>query len=105
MRALPSAARSIDARGSMRGLAFPLFLGGRSLLWPCLELEPLHSRSGCTVKRKVIAYHITMGTRLARKPQNAYHHGDLRDALVDAALREAELGGPEAISINALAKK
>jgi AcrR family transcriptional regulator len=46
-----------------------------------------------------------MGTRLARKPQNAYHHGDLRDALVHAALQEAELGGPEAISISALAKK
>ncbi|WP_027577790.1 TetR/AcrR family transcriptional regulator [Bradyrhizobium sp. Ai1a-2] len=46
-----------------------------------------------------------MGTRLARKPQNAYHHGDLRDALVRAALQEAELGGPEAINISALAKK
>lgn len=46
-----------------------------------------------------------MVTRLARKPQNAYHHGDLRDALVRAALQEAELGGPEAVSISALAKK
>jgi AcrR family transcriptional regulator len=41
----------------------------------------------------------------ARKPLNTYHHGDLRDALVHAALREAELGGPEAISIKAMAKK
>jgi AcrR family transcriptional regulator len=41
----------------------------------------------------------------ARKPLNAYHHGDLRDALVQAALQEAEQGGPEAISIKALAKK
>jgi AcrR family transcriptional regulator len=40
-----------------------------------------------------------------RKPLNTYHHGDLRDALVHAALREAELGGPEVISIKALAKK
>jgi AcrR family transcriptional regulator len=46
-----------------------------------------------------------METRLTRKPQNAYHHGDLRDALVHAALQEAELGGPEAVSISALAKK
>ena len=46
-----------------------------------------------------------MSSRLGRKPQNAYHHGDLRDALVQAALREAEQGGPEAISIKALAKK
>ena len=41
----------------------------------------------------------------ARKPINTYHHGDLRDALVRAALQEAERGGPEAISIKALAKK
>ena len=41
----------------------------------------------------------------ARKPLNTYHHGDLRDALVQAALAEAEQGGPEAISIKALAKK
>jgi AcrR family transcriptional regulator len=41
----------------------------------------------------------------ARKPLNTYHHGDLRDALVHAALREAEQSGPEAISLKALAKK
>ncbi len=41
----------------------------------------------------------------ARKPLNTYHHGDLRDALVQAALREAEHGGAEAISMKALAKK
>ena len=46
-----------------------------------------------------------MPPRLARKPLNTYHHGDLRDALVQAALAEVELGGPETISISALAKK
>jgi AcrR family transcriptional regulator len=46
-----------------------------------------------------------MPPRIVRKPPNSYHHGDLRDALVQAALWEAELGGPEAISIKALAKK
>jgi AcrR family transcriptional regulator len=46
-----------------------------------------------------------MSRQLARKPLNTYHHGDLRDALVQAALREAEQGGPEAISIKALAKE
>ena len=46
-----------------------------------------------------------MPSPLARKPQNTYHHGDLRDALVQAALRESENGGPEAISIKALAKQ
>jgi AcrR family transcriptional regulator len=43
--------------------------------------------------------------RLQRKPVNTYHHGDLRDALVQAALRQAESEGPEAISIKALAKQ
>jgi AcrR family transcriptional regulator len=46
-----------------------------------------------------------MPPRPARKPLNTYHHGDLREALVQAALREAEQGGPEAVSISALAKK
>src|SRR6267378_1781549 len=46
-----------------------------------------------------------MPPRLARKPPDTYHHGDLRDALVQAALQEAEQGGPEAISLKALAKK
>ena len=46
-----------------------------------------------------------MPSQLQRKPENTYHHGDLRDALVQAALREAEREGPEAISIKALAKQ
>src|ERR1044072_1136538 len=46
-----------------------------------------------------------MRSQLARKPENTYHHGDLRDALIKAALREAEQGGTEAISIKALAKQ
>ena len=46
-----------------------------------------------------------MSPRPARKPQNTYHHGDLRDALVQAALQEVERGGPEAVNISALAKK
>jgi AcrR family transcriptional regulator len=46
-----------------------------------------------------------MPFRLASKPLHSYHHGDLRDALVQAALQEAERGGPEAVSIKALAKK
>src|SRR4051794_23568994 len=46
-----------------------------------------------------------MPPRPARKALNTYHHGDLRDALVQAALQEAERGGPEAINISALAKK
>ena len=41
----------------------------------------------------------------ARKPLNAYHHGDIREALVRAALREAERGGPESISLKALARQ
>jgi len=46
-----------------------------------------------------------MSPKPARKRVNTYHHGDLREALVKAALRDAEQGGPEAISIKALAKQ
>jgi AcrR family transcriptional regulator len=46
-----------------------------------------------------------MPARPTRKPIHIYHHGDLRDALVQAALVEVEAGGPEAINISALAKK
>lgn len=46
-----------------------------------------------------------MPSQLQRKPDNTYHHGDLREALVRAALAEAERGGPETISIKALAKR
>jgi AcrR family transcriptional regulator len=46
-----------------------------------------------------------MPQQLARKPPNTYHHGDLREALIRAALKEAEKSGPEAISIKALAKR
>jgi AcrR family transcriptional regulator len=46
-----------------------------------------------------------MSPRPARKPQHTYHHGDLRDALVRAALQDVERGGPEAVNISALAKK
>jgi AcrR family transcriptional regulator len=46
-----------------------------------------------------------MPLRTARKRPNTYHHGDLRDALVQAGLQEVELGGPEAVNISALTKK
>ncbi len=46
-----------------------------------------------------------MPPRPARKPLNTYHHGDLRDALVQAALQEVERGGPEAVAHSALARK
>ena len=36
-----------------------------------------------------------MPPRLVRKAPDTYHHGDLRDALVQAALQDAEQGGPE----------
>ncbi|HMM13471.1 MAG TPA: TetR/AcrR family transcriptional regulator [Parvibaculum sp.] len=40
----------------------------------------------------------------APKAPNAYHHGDLREALIDAATREIESNGAEAVSFSALAK-
>lgn len=46
-----------------------------------------------------------MRSEPARKPDKTYHHGDLRYALIKAALHQAEQGGAEAISIKALAKQ
>ncbi|WP_407175955.1 TetR/AcrR family transcriptional regulator [Bradyrhizobium sp. STM 3562] len=46
-----------------------------------------------------------MSQPLARKPLNAYHHGDLREALIKAALEEVERSGPEAVSLKALSKR
>jgi AcrR family transcriptional regulator len=40
----------------------------------------------------------------SRKATDAYHHGDLREALVQAAMAQVERHGPEAISLSALAK-
>ena len=40
----------------------------------------------------------------ATRPGNTYHHGDLRRALVDAAMLEVERGGIEALSLSAIAK-
>ena len=40
----------------------------------------------------------------ASRPGNTYHHGDLRRALVDAAMLEVERGGIETLSLSAIAK-
>ncbi|MEV3856775.1 TetR/AcrR family transcriptional regulator [Streptomyces sp. NPDC050095] len=38
-------------------------------------------------------------------PARAYHHGDLRRALLTAALDEIAAGGPDAVSLRALARR
>ena len=40
-----------------------------------------------------------------RKPNDAYHHGDLRAALVDAALAELDLDGTAVIGFSGLARR
>ncbi len=40
----------------------------------------------------------------ARKAPNAYHHGGLREALIEAAMGAVERSGPQAASFSALAK-
>ena len=37
--------------------------------------------------------------------QKPYHHGDLRRVLIDAALKLAEEGGPEAVSVREAARR
>ena len=44
-------------------------------------------------------------TRHPAPPQKSYHHGDLRRVLIDAALKLAEEGGPEAISVREAARR
>jgi AcrR family transcriptional regulator len=41
----------------------------------------------------------------ARKSPNAYHHGDLRTALVEAAREALETAAPEAITLKSLAQR
>ena len=43
--------------------------------------------------------------RRAVPAQKSYHHGDLRRVLIDAALKLAEEGGPEAISVREAARR
>ncbi len=37
-------------------------------------------------------------------PKRGYHHGDLRNALIEAAARLAEQGGPQAVTVRAAAR-
>lgn len=41
----------------------------------------------------------------ARKRANAYHHGDLREALIEAAYSEVERDGAEVVNMSALARR
>lgn len=41
----------------------------------------------------------------AAKPRRSYHHGDLRHALVEEALRLAAEGGPEAVTVREVARR
>ena len=47
---------------------------------------------------------LTMSRRPRRKPEETYHHGDLRRALVAEALRSVERRGIEELSLRALAR-
>lgn len=57
------------------------------------------------VKLNVVGYYMVAGSRPARKAPSAYHHGDLREALIEAAINEVDRNGQEAVNFNALAKR
>jgi AcrR family transcriptional regulator len=40
-----------------------------------------------------------------RRPTDRYHHGDLRNALVDAAIALAREGGPDAVALREVARR
>jgi AcrR family transcriptional regulator len=46
----------------------------------------------------------TMKIRVAKKPADAYQHGDLKEALIDAGLRLLSDGGVEALSLRGAAQ-
>lgn len=81
-------------------LMLPSTAGLPGLMFYVITLPPRLS----AVKQNVI-HHYMSETARVRKPQKSYHHGDLSDALVAAALRMAEAEGPEAVSFSALARE
>jgi len=48
---------------------------------------------------------MTRPRKPASKPRRTYHHGDLRHALVEEALRLAAEGGPEAVTVREVARR
>ena len=52
-------------------------------------------------KRPVLPWRKTMKIRVPRKPANAYQHGNLREALVQAGLKLLSEGGVENLSLRA----
>lgn len=49
-------------------------------------------------------YSVNMQSATASGQRGSYHHGDLRNALVGAAARLAEEGGPDAVTVRAAAR-
>lgn len=57
------------------------------------------------VNKNVMINHMKKNpSRSPRKAPKSYHHGDLRQALIQAAMTEIEKSGPEGINLTALAK-
>lgn len=52
-----------------------------------------------------MGHYMTVASTSQRKPKGRYHHGDLREALIEAALAEVASNGPEAVSFSALARQ
>lgn len=52
-----------------------------------------------------MGYYMSTRQTPARKGQNNYHHGDLREALIATAMKMVEQKGAEIVTFSALAKK
>jgi AcrR family transcriptional regulator len=62
---------------------------------------------GLTLKKSgggFMANHMSAEANRGGKAQGAYHHGNLRAALIASALAEVERGGAEAVTLSSLAK-
>src|SRR3569623_962768 len=91
------------ARGPTGG-AFPLSMCSAELA-AYSKLYAITFATGFPCQAQTNRLARNMRSQIARKSENSFHLGDLRDALIKAALREAEQGGAEAISIKAIAKQ
>ena len=95
----PQAARACGASH------FLMLIGQRRpLAGALLSYSVLHYRCGCAVKRKVIDHYIKCRPARTQTAQHLPPWGSPRCPGSGCA-QEAELGGPEAINISALAKK
>ena len=105
---MPTTAKAARRRGRFgEALTGEAQAAGIELVFANMENVLVHKLCAITsrhlpaVKLNVLGYHIGMPERTAAK---GYHHGDLRDALIEATFAQVDKAGHESVSVAALAK-